>query len=804
MRVVLVESPAKVKSIAKYLGKGYHVLSTYGHIRDLPSKTGSVNPAEDFSMTWQTLERSEKALKEIVSAVKPADTVILATDPDREGEAISWHVIEYLKENNLLKDKKIERVTFNAITKNAVLEAIQSPRTLNQELVEAYLARLSLDYLVGFTLSPILWRKLPGSRSAGRVQSVALRLVVEREKEIETFQSQEYWTVEGLFQDKTDGPMFKGRLIVLEKAKLEKFSLTTEQAAGSAVALALTQTYHVADLEKKRTKRMPQPPFTTSTLLQEASRKLGFSPSRTSQIAQKLYEGIEIDGETTGLITYIRTDSVTVAPEGITDCRAYIQAQFAPDYLPDTPRVYKTKAKNAQEAHEAIRPTDLKRKPGDLTNVLDGPALQLYELIWKRMLASQMAPAQFDQTSVDIANTSGDLIFRANGSVLVFDGFLKLYQEGRDEGDEDEDLRQLPPLTVGQSVLCGQIDPFQHFTQPAPRYSEASLIKKMEELGIGRPSTYPRIMQVLRDRNYVRLEKKTLLPEERGRLVTAFLTHFFERYVAYDFTAQLENQLDEISAGSLPWKEVLRQFWVAFHATIKDSEKLKISDVLETLETDLARHLFPSGERTCPDCKEGQLGLRLGKFGAFLGCSNYPTCAYTRPLHGTTDDADAPTGDSPFPKTLGTDPKTDLAVSLRLGPYGIYLQWGEGAKPKRVSLPKGFDNEALSLEQALVFGALPRALGQHPETGDPLVAGLGRFGPYIKQGDKFVSFKDMDLILNGTLEDAVEALAQKALQPARPARGKVAAAKKKPAPKVTKKTTSKRKDTPSQTKRTKE
>lgn len=774
MNVVLVESPTKVKSIGKYLGKDYHVLATYGHVRDLPSKTGSVDPTQDFKLTWQVLEKAEKSLREIEKALQRADTLILATDPDREGEAISWHVLEYLKTQKALAHKTVRRVAFNAITKSAVLEALKSPRELNQELIDAYLARLSLDYLVGFTLSPVLWRKLPGSRSAGRVQSVSLRLVVEREQSIETFISQEYWTIEGLFRDTEKASPFKGRLTVYQGEKLEKFSIPTAELAQEIVQEANGQTYHVASLEKKRVKRNPPPPFTTSTLQQEASRKLGMSPSRTMMLAQKLYEGVEIKGETTGLITYIRTDSIHVTPEGVQGCRSYIEKKFGKRYVPDSPRMYKTKAKNAQEAHEAIRPTDLHYHPQDLEKILEKPAFDLYELIWKRMVASQMAHAEFDQTGVDIASEKSHIIFRATGSILAFDGFLKLYQESLDEGEKDEwEGGHLPVLTEGQSLICDQIDPFQHFTQPLPRYTEASLIKKMEELGIGRPSTYARIMQVLRDRNYVRMERRQLIPEERGRLVTTFLKHFFPRYVEYDFTANLEDQLDDISSGSRSWKAVLSEFWETFHKTVKASEDLKIQDVLETLERDLAFHLFPTQDRTCPDCKTGQLGLRLGKFGAFLGCSKYPECAYTRPLDGTTPSTDEEGGDSAqkspshFPKLLGSDPHSDETVAVRLGPYGLYLQWGEGKKPKRVSLPQGYDVETLTLEKACAFGTLPRELGTHPETNLKLLAGLGRFGPYIKHGDKFTSVKDLEFVLSGTLEQAVTFLAQKAASPKR-------------------------------------
>lgn len=769
MKLVIVESPAKAKSIGKYLGADYKVLASYGHVRDLPSKNHSVRPDEDFALTWEVIEKAERALKEIRTAVKGADELILATDPDREGEAISWHVLEYLKSINMLNKVAVKRVAFNAVTKTAVLEALKSPRDINQELVEAYLARLSLDYLVGFTLSPILWRKLPGSRSAGRVQSVSLRLIVEREREIEVFKTQEYWSIEGIFGLSTKA-FFSARLTHLKGKKLEKFSLQKEAEAKAAVAEALKCTYHVASIEKKRVKRNPQPPFTTSTLQQEASRKLGLSASKTMQIAQKLYEGIDLKGETTGLITYMRTDSVQVIPEAIKECQEHIRKEFGAPYLPPETRIYKTKAKNAQEAHEAIRPTDFSNRPQDLKNVLDPMQLRLYDLIWKRAVASQMSSAEFDQVGVDIASLDSKIIFRATGSTLHFDGFLKLYQESTDEteGADDGDDKTLPPLEKDQSLLCKEILPYQHFTQPPPRYTEASLVKKMEELGIGRPSTYARILQVLQDRDYVTVEKKQMIPQERGRIVTAFLTHFFERYVQYGFTADLENQLDDISAGSVPWKKVLHAFWETFSQTVKESQNLTISQVLETLEKDLAAYLFPEKEGVeaestpiCPRCEKGKLGLRLGKFGAFIGCSHYPDCAFTRPLQGTGESPSA--GDleesaqaSVFPSILGTDPTSGLVISLRLGPYGPYFQWGDDPKPKRVSLPKGTPVESVTLERAIEMGKLPRDVGIHPETGEKITANLGRFGPYVKHKDRFISLKKDDDLMTITLERAVE------------------------------------------------
>ncbi|MDZ4322870.1 MAG: type I DNA topoisomerase, partial [Alphaproteobacteria bacterium] len=609
----------------------YTVLASYGHVRDLVSKDGSVKPDEDFAMTWQVDDRAKKHIDAIAKALKGADHLYLATDPDREGEAISWHIQEILEQKGILKNITPERIAFNAITKETVAEALAHPRKVDKQLVEAYLARLSLDYLVGFTLSPILWRKLPGSRSAGRVQSVTLRLVVDRENEIEAFKSQEYWTLEVEFLTE-DKKSFKARLTHLNGKKLDKFSLGTEALARDAETQIKAQDFHIASIEKKRAQRHPRPPFITSTLQQEASRKLGFSPRKTMQLAQKLYEGVSIGSETVGLITYMRTDSTQVEGSAIANCRNVIEKTFGDKYLPASPRQYKTKAKNAQEAHEAIRPTDAKRNPKDMAKFLDNDLLRLYELIWKRMMASQMASAELDQTSVDVADPKKDILLRATGSILVFDGFLTLYRESLDDDQsEDDDNKILPPLREKENVEKKNILPEQHFTQPPPRYSEASLVKKMEELGIGRPSTYARTIQVLQERDYVKHEKRVLYPQDRGRIVTAFLLNYFRTYVEYDFTAQLEEQLDEISNGDLFWKDVLEKFWKPFHGAIDEAQKLKIQQVLEQLQKDLDGFLFPPTDdqtdpHLCPRCKKGLLGLRLSKFGSFIGCSNYPEC----------------------------------------------------------------------------------------------------------------------------------------------------------------------------------
>jgi DNA topoisomerase-1 len=770
MNVVIVESPAKAKTINKYLGSDYTVLASYGHVRDLPPKDGSVLPDEDFAMLWEVEGKGEKRIKEIAQAVKGASRLFLATDPDREGEAISWHVQEELERRRALKGIDVKRVVFNEVTKNAVQEAFRNPRELNRELVDAYLARRALDYLVGFTLSPVLWRKLPGSRSAGRVQSVALRLVCEREDEIEAFRAREYWSIEAEFKT-TAGQTFKARLTHLEGKKLDKFDLGDERAARAAIdAIFREPGWVVSSLERREVRRNPQPPFTTSTLQQEASRKLGFGATRTMQLAQRLYEGVDIGGETVGLITYMRTDGVDLSQEALAGARALIDRDYGADYRPDAPRVYKNRAKNAQEAHEAIRPTDLFRRPAEVAGYLDSDQLRLYELIWKRTVASQMASAVLDQVSVDVAAPGNRTAFRATGSVVTFDGFLKLYQEDRDDPEEeDEQSRRLPPMKQGEAMERGGVRPEQHFTQPPPRYTEASLVKKLEELGIGRPSTYASIIQVLQDRDYVRLEKKRFIPEDRGRLVTAFLTSFFERYVQYNFTADLENELDEISGGRADWKAVLRDFWRDFSASIAGTKDLTITQVIAALDEHLGRHFFPedgSGRdpRLCPGCSAGRLSLKLGKFGAFIGCSNYPECRYTRPL-GLEAQGDAEAGDpaEAGPRQLGMDPASGLPVTLKKGPYGHYVQLGEGAgeeKPKRVSLPKGMKPADVDLDTALRLLALPREVGPHPETRETILAGVGRYGPYLKHGKTFKSLGPDDDVLTIGLNRAVSLLAE--------------------------------------------
>ena len=764
--VVIVESPAKAKTIEKYLGAGFTVLASYGHVRDLPAKDGSVLPDEDFAMTYVLDERGAKHIAAIAKAMKGADNLFLATDPDREGEAISWHVAQALDERRALEGVTVKRVAFHEITKSAVQAAMASPRDLDMNLINAQQARRALDYLVGFTLSPVLWRKLPGSRSAGRVQSVALRLVCEREAAIETFRPREYWTIESNFRSAAGEP-FTARLTHLNGDKLGKYDLPDEATATAAAATIAAREFAVAEIEAKQTKRHPAPPFTTSTLQQEAARKLGFAAKRTMQVAQRLYEGANLDGEMVGLITYMRTDSVNLAGEAVASCRRLIGSSFGPAYLPDAPRAYRSSAKNAQEAHEAIRPTGFNRRPEAMARYLDNDQRRLYELIWKRAVASQMESALIDRIAADIASPDGGAMLRASGSRIAFDGFLKLYREGRDDGDgaqDDDGDTMLPALAVHEALTLGEVGPDQHFTEPPPRFTEATLVKRLEELGIGRPSTYANILSVLQERDYVRLEKKRFFPEDRGRLVTAFLESFFGRYVEYNFTAELEDRLDDIANGKLDWKQVLREFWTAFIAKVDETKELRVSDVLTALDKILGPHIFAddgSGRdrRACPSCDDGRLNLKLGKFGAFVGCANYPDCRYTRPFDGSNEGRQADNG----PIELGADPASGLMVTSRKGPYGNYVQLGEqgdDGKPKRVSLPKPMTPADLNLEIALNLLSLPRDVGAHPESGEMIIAGIGRYGSYLKHGKAFVSLKADDDVLTVGLNRAVTLIAE--------------------------------------------
>ncbi|HKS20666.1 MAG TPA: type I DNA topoisomerase [Bradyrhizobium sp.] len=764
MNIVIVESPAKAKTINKYLGPSYEVLASFGHVRDLPAKNGSVDPDANFQMIWEIDPKANSRLNDIAKALKGASRLILATDPDREGEAISWHVLEVMKEKRALKDQKIERVVFNAITKQAVTDAMKAPRQIDGALVDAYMARRALDYLVGFTLSPVLWRKLPGARSAGRVQSVALRLVCDRELEIEKFVPREYWSLVATLTTPR-GDAFEARLVGADGKKIQRLDIGSGAEAEDFKKAIEAANFTVTTVEAKPARRNPQAPFTTSTLQQEASRKLGFAPAHTMRIAQRLYEGIDIGGETTGLITYMRTDGVQIDPSAITQARKVIGEDYGNAYVPEAPRQYQTKAKNAQEAHEAIRPTDLSRRPSEMRRKLDSDQARLYELIWIRTIASQMESAELERTTVDIAAKAGSRVLelRASGQVVKFDGFLALYQEGRDD-EEDEDSRRLPAMSEGEALKRQDLAVTQHFTEPPPRFSEASLVKRMEELGIGRPSTYASILQVLKDRGYVKLEKKRLHGEDKGRVVVAFLENFFARYVEYDFTAALEEQLDRISNNEISWQQVLKDFWRDFIGAVNDIKDLRVAEVLDALDDMLGPHIYAPREdggdpRQCPTCGTGRLNLKAGKFGAFVGCSNYPECRYTRPL--------AADSEASADRILGKDPETDRDVIVKAGRFGPYIQLGEpkdyaeDEKPKRAGIPKNISPSDIELDLALKLLSLPREIGKHPETGQPITAGLGRFGPFVKHEKTYASLEAGDEVFDIGLNRAVTLIAEK-------------------------------------------
>ena len=767
MHIVVVESPAKARTIEKYLGSDFTVLASYGHVSDLEPRDGSVLPDKDFEMVYATGARAKKPLSAIAAALRGADGLLLATDPDREGEAISWHVLNWLRDEGALGRRKARRIVFHEITREAVRHAMARPRDIDMALVNAQQARRALDYLVGFNLSPVLWRKLPGSRSAGRVQSVALRLVCAREAEIEAFLPREYWTVEADLA-KADGAAFTARLAALDGVKLDKFALADGTKAAAAAERVREGSFTVAAVERKQAKRNPAPPFITSTLQQEASRKLGFAAARTMRIAQQLYEGVDLGGETVGLITYMRTDSVALSRSALDGARRLIAAEYGQRYLPAKARLFRSSARNAQEAHEAIRPTAFDRSPAAVAARLGRDEAALYGLIWKRALASQMASALLDRVAVDIATPAGDAVLRATGSTIAFDGFMRLYREGRDEGTDEDGERRLPALREGEALTLGEVKALRHVTEPPPRYSEASLVKRLEELGIGRPSTYASILAVLQEREYVLLEKKRFHPSERGRLVTAFLEAFFPAYVEYGFTAGLENELDRIAKGAIDWKQVLRDFWEAFHMAVREAEGLERARVLATLEEALADRLFPrdgdGDPRLCPACRQGRLGLKLGRYGAFLGCSGYPECRHVRRLGENGGEGEE------GPRQLGDDPETGLAVTLRHGPYGPYIQKGEGkAKPQRVSLPKGTAPEEVDLALALALLALPREVGSHPDDGAPIQAGIGRYGPYLKHGRAFTALPPGDDVLTVGLNRAVALIAEKGSRPQRAA-----------------------------------
>ena len=752
MQLVIVESPAKAKTIEKYLGSDYRVLASYGHVRDLPPKDGSVNPDAGFAMEWENYADKAKQLKAIADLSKTADRLILATDPDREGEAISWHVQEVLRARKALP-KDVQRVTFNAITKQAVTSAMQAPRELDTDLIDAYRARRALDYLVGFTLSPVLWRKLPGAKSAGRVQSVALRLIVEREREIESFVSQEYWSVTAALEQ--DGTPFTARLVQWEGKKLDRLSIGNEGDALRAKADVEAGRFAVESVETRPATRNPPPPFTTSTLQQEAARKLGFSADHTMRIAQGLYED--------GAITYMRTDGVQMDGSAISAARKAVADRYDASYVPDKPRQYQTKAKNAQEAHEAIRPTDFGRD-----KVGGGDHARLYELIWKRALASQMASARMERTTIDLADGTGRHMLRATGQVVLFPGYLALYEEGQDDSATDEEARRLPRLREGDAPAKKGVAAEQHFTQPPPRFSEASLVKRMEELGIGRPSTYASIIKTLKDRAYVRVEKNRFFAEESGRLVTAFLERFFEKYVGFDYTAGLEEELDDVSGGRAEWQAVLEAFWRDFRPRTAEVMEQQPSAITAELDQFLAPYLFPekadgSDPRLCPNCGAGKLALRGGRFGAFVACSNYPECKYTRRFA----QGGAAAEDS-GPETLGNDPETGLPVERKSGRFGPYIQLGEGKDAKRASIPKDVD---LDLEWALKLLSLPRTIGNHPETGEPITASIGRYGPYLAHGGKYARLQSTADVFETGMNAAVVKLAEAAAGGGRPARG---------------------------------
>lgn len=758
MPVVVVESPAKAKTINKYLGDDYTVLASFGHVRDLPPKDGSVDTDADFAMKWEVAAESKKHVKAIRDALASDPNLILATDPDREGEAISWHLREALASS--LKKAQVSRVTFNAITKNAVTEAMANPRDIDQPLVDAYLARRALDYLVGFNLSPVLWRKLPGAKSAGRVQSVALRIIVDREMEIEAFRAREYWTVHATLATPR-GNEYRATLVTYAGKKLERYDLANEEAARLAVKAVESRDLKVTSVASKPASRNPWPPFMTSTLQQEASRKLGLGARACMSAAQRLYEA--------GYITYMRTDGIDMAPEAVMAARDAIKARFGADYVPKSPRMYKNKAKNAQEAHECIRPTDMMLSPDKLN--VEPEQRKLYDLIWKRTLASQMEAARMERTTVEIGSADGQVGLRATGQVMLFDGFLKVYDQGTDD-DEGEDSARLPQIAQGEPAAKRGVVPEQHFTQPPPRYTEATLVKRMEELGIGRPSTYASIVTTIQDREYVRKDKNRLIPEDKGRLVTAFLVKYFPRYVSYDFTADLEGELDDISSGEREYREVLRRFWRDFTAALEGTSELRITEVLEAIDEALAPHLYPAradggDPRECPLCGNGRLNLKTARSGgAFIGCNNYPECRYTRPISGAEGDA---VGDT----VLGLDPE-GIEISLKNGRFGPYVQRGEATaeqpKPPRASIPKGWDAASMDLEKALMLLNLPREIGPHPEDGVTIEAGIGRYGPYVKHGSRYANLPEVDEVFTIGMNRAVEVLA------AKPQRGRAAPA----------------------------
>ena len=760
MNVLVVESPSKAKSINKYLGDDYKVLASIGHVRDLSAKNDAIDTDNNFEMKWETSDRGKKVIKEIADAAKKSKNLYLATDPDREGEAIAWHVETMLRQIPNLSNLNIYRITFNEITKNAVVNSLKYPRKIDKNLVNAYLARRALDFLVGFNLSPVLWRKLPGSKSAGRVQSVALKIISDRELEIEKFQSEEYWSIKGLFKNK-ENQEIESRLITFDGKKIDKLDIKNEQNANLYYDEIIKSEFKVSNIINKESKRNPYPPFTTSTMQIESSRKLGLSANQTMRIAQKLYEGSEIDGEPTGLITYMRTDSVIMSNDAIKEIRTYVEQKLGKNYIPDNQRIYKSKAKNAQEAHECIRPTNINLTSQSINKYLSTEEFKLYEIIWQRAVSSQMASAIINQVAVDIHSENKLVCFRANGSSIKFPGMLAVYHDAKeDDAKEDEEAKILPPLNLGENLKLQKAIKNQHFTLPPPRYTEASLVKKLEELGIGRPSTYASIIKVLQDRGYVILDKKRFNPHDRGRIVSIFLDKYFNKYVEYDFTADLENQLDEISNGKLDWRQVIKNFWDTFKQLCTDTVAKSNREIIDVLDASLGAHFFPptgsDEDRKCPTCVNGRLGIKVGKFGGFVGCSNYPDCRYTMQFNQLNDNEnDSLSG----PKEIGIYPETGEMITLRKGPYGFYMQIGEGSsekKPKRVSIPKNFEPDEIGLNTAIQLLSLPRKLGFHPDTNKTVSAGIGMYGSYILHDKKYKALEKNDNILEVELERALE------------------------------------------------
>ncbi|MEG8099386.1 type I DNA topoisomerase [Candidatus Liberibacter brunswickensis] len=764
MNVIIVESPAKAKTISKYLGLNYKVLSSFGHIRDLPAKKGSVLPGKKFEMIWEIDSSSQKHLQNIFSAVKSSKTIILATDPDREGEAISWHILDVLRQKNLIENTKIQRVSFNAITKKTVLDAMKNPREINLDLVNAYLARRALDYLVGFNLSPILWQKLPGARSAGRVQSVALRLICNRENQIECFVSEEYWSFSVLLEIPS-GDQFIANVIEFDGQRIDKKSIRNKEEADKLISFLKKATYVVKTIEKKTVKRNPWPSFTTSTLQQIASSRLGFSATYTMRIAQKLYEGIDVNGETIGLITYMRTDGIHISTDALEEVRSYITSHYGDRYLPTKPRIYSSKSKNAQEAHEAIRPTDFNCLPSKMKQFLDSDQFKLYNLIWKRSVASQMDSAEFKRTTLSIYAKYNDQV--ANLSTIVsclhFDGFLKVWEYQTDKEKNSTENILLPNINENTKLINKETNSSQHFTEPPPRYSESSLIKKMEELGIGRPSTYASILETLYKRKYVITEQRKILPQNTGRIVTAFLENFFNQYVEYDFTADLEEKLDEISNGKLDWQEVLNEFWKNFIEKIDNIKKLRISNVLDILNDTLSSVIFYNKDnnennRTCPECNTNPLSLKLSsKYGAFVGCTNYPECKYTRQL--TSNQQNTPETKDPI--LLGEDPETKESITLRSGRFGFYVQRGDGDNAKRCGLPKNWEKDIVDYEKAMSLLSLPKEIGIHPETKKSVITGIGKYGCYLNHDGSYTKLESIEQVLTINLEEAISYIKNK-------------------------------------------